>query len=320
MQWTFAIGEKSKLRRELDRMGRFVGAADIRFGWLGGWVMVGAGNAPALWDLAVLADLVPRAGGRQKVGNRQEIAILNRVPLYVGAHIRNPIALVATLTAIRGFAESAAPGMVAWLDGPIHRKVKTVTVEVRLRDRGAPEPFTIHYAIAGSAIIASLDEATLLSQIDAVLDDRAPREADHNAPDTLQSHINFASQHPTSWLTRTALALVETEALRQKTGAFRDMEILTKGLRQGIPSRATALAYLGYEPSAVQGGAFQLRDRRLHHTLYGAEFEPAVPRVPLKNAPATRLLESLETLRMGIAFEGEGRSRGLHIKLGWTRR
>ncbi len=324
-QWTLAIGEKSRLRRELDKMGRFLGSTRIKFGWLGDWVMVGTGDGPALWDLAVLTDMVPRAKRHWKSPRDAEVAgILNHAPLYVGAEVRNPISLVATLTAIRAFAESAAPGMVEWKEGARHRNVKTVKIEVTLRGRNAPpDPFAIHYAIADSAIIVALNEATLLQQVDRILDGHAPRPPARDGTDdevAVQTHLGFAADRPDSWLIKVAQAMIETEALRQRSAAFRDMEVLVNGLRKGLPTRESTLAYLGFHPATVQGGQFELTDGALTHTLYGTETTPIVPAVPVEGAPLTRLLETLSTVGAGIEFEGEGKTRGLHIRLGWSRR
>ena len=56
----------------------------------------------------------------------------------------------------------------------------------------------------------------------------------------------------------------------------------------------------------------------MSHSLYGVEYEPVVPEVG-QPGPITALVKQTRSLLMGLAFEGEGRTRGLHATLEWLR-
>ncbi len=114
LQWTFAIGEKASLRKELDRLGRiFLPGQEAVLGWLGDWVMFGVLDHSGLWDLALLAGAIPTAAKpeEQNLENLKKIA--PRLPIYAGAHVRNKVALAVVLTALKHKAEEAAPGLVS---------------------------------------------------------------------------------------------------------------------------------------------------------------------------------------------------------------
>ena len=326
-QWTLAIGQNARLRRELDALRRVMGLDELQFGWVGDWAMVGAANGSALWDAAIALHRVPTTRAeRLRLGDQQQLAILDRLPVYAGVHVRNPFALVATLTALRSFVQQAAPDMVEWHNGARHRDVQIVDIEVDIRRarRGRRAVrFSFHYAVCADVLLASPDLATLQFAIDAVLDETAPDIAEVADGGATQSHLGVAPGPPGSWLRRVLMALVEVEALRQQEAAFRDLEVLVRGLGR-LPEpeerRRIALGYLGFEPATVQGGTFSLRGGQLHHSIYGSESQPIAPEIPVAEGRLTGLLSSLESLGLGVEIEGEGRTRGLRVLVDWRRR
>jgi hypothetical protein len=295
---------------------------------------VGAVGRSSLWDLAIFGGVVPEAEPRRQPFEDEEtgIAVLARMPVYIGAHVRNPLSLAATLTALRSAAFSAAPGLLEWGEVGTYRDVPIVAI--RARPGAAPGPrnldqLGLHYAVAKDVFVASLDRDTLELQIDAALDGRmaaavAPEQA-QTAPDGTQADLRIALAGATSWLGRAVLGLFEGEARRALEDARLDVEVLARG-RGGLPTdpaafRATALAGLGYEPRAVQGGAFTLTPEGLvGHERYGSPLAPVFPEVPVAAAPLTKVVTSLRQLGMNVAFEGEGAARGLRVQMVWERR
>jgi hypothetical protein len=321
VQWTVAVGEDAKLRRELDGLGRMVGKSDLRFGWLGDWAMAGTRSSGALWDLAVLAGEIPQVGGDDTVKHGEAAwakAFVN-APFYAGAHVKNPLMLAATLTSIRAFVESAAPGLVSWGVPKEYRKVPVVTITGTF-PQGDVE-IGIRYAVVQQVFLVSPDQATLEALIDDVLDGRSAGVTKDT--EAAQAHLNIAPGGAGAWLTRTVLGLIEKESHRQTRSALRAMTILKNGLTE-LPNadgrRAAGLGYLGFEPDSAQGGKFSIDARgHVNHSLYGSLVEPVVPAVPIVDSPAAAVLGTLKALDMGIAFEGEGRTRGLHVMVELTR-
>lgn len=325
VQWTWALGSDARLRRELDGIGKFTGMSQLSFGWLGDWVIVGAKGSSALWDMMIMTDMAPSTpksrDARKKLGDEFMFQLADRFPLYVGAHIKNPVSLVATLAAIRGFVDQVAPDMVEWSDGAVVSGTKTVNITVSLPEGWSGGSFTLHYGMAGNVFLASLDEATLAELIietKAGESARSPKGAGDSETDA-QSHIGIELGPKNGWLEKSLLSLLEGEVLHQRGAVYRDIEILARGLGT-LPTRAQALGFLGYEPAMVQGGQFELKDGRIQHSLYGTETEPVLVAVPVKGAPLTDLVQSTKALDMSLEFEGEGRTRGLHVMLDWQRR
>ncbi len=79
LQWAFAIGEKSRLRKELDRLGRiFLPGQEAVLGWLGDWVMFGVLDHSGQWDLARPAGKMPDSKGDAR--GLRAVLHLSRLP------------------------------------------------------------------------------------------------------------------------------------------------------------------------------------------------------------------------------------------------
>ncbi len=323
---TVALAKDSKLRGELDRMGRFAtGSRDIGISWLGDWVMVGLGDRSGLWDLALsLGDIPTKEGRRAYADVERRKRVYDRVPVYAGAHVRDKLALAATLTALKGFVSSAAPGVAEWGEGASYRDVPTVVVREKLGETETQRGIGLHYAIVKDVFVLSLDRGTLEQQIDAVLEGKTPKPATKDAKGAEQSMLAIKPGGPKSWLSRTILGLLERGTVASTRSAYRAYEVLALGLRDTLPKDPAALerraiAYLGFSPGVAHGGHFELKDGAVHHSLYGTEHAPAFPKLPIDGSPVTAFVAALDELRLTLSFEGEGTHRGLRSTLRWRR-
>lgn len=330
VRFTIAVAPDSPLRREVDQLGRAViGRRDVGLEWLGEWVMLGFADRSGLWDGALAVGEIPSAEGTQTyrdLGNRRKV--LDRFPVYVGAHVKNRLTLAATIAALKGFVQSAAPDVVDWKEGEPYRDVGIVDISERILDPGEEGAgATLHYAIARDVFLLSLDRSTLLAQIDAVLDGRvAAAKPEKDAPeDAAQSVLAIRPGAAEGWLVKTIAGLLERGTMSSNRSARRAFEALAVG-RGGLPAedaerRRLALDWLGYEPLSANGGRFELGpDGLVRHDIYGTEVEPVWPDLPVPGAPVTDFLKSLEELRMTVSFEGEGATRGLRTTILWDRR
>ncbi|MFT7624779.1 MAG: hypothetical protein ACI9WU_003969 [Myxococcota bacterium] len=313
--WTFAVGREAKVRRELERVARWITSGPVNFNWLGDWVTMGARDEAALFELLMLTGVRPRKAGSERIRDRDVIARLNEAPLYMAVHIDNPLGLGLMLTAVRALAEGAAPGIITWHKAEKHRKVDVVRVEVNAGQAtgGEMPTFSLYYSIVKNVLVLALQPATLAWQIDAVLDGKGTKvaAADSGQP---QTHLGLSLIQSDGGLTRSALSLLEVEAIRQARAAHRDAEVLLRGLGQ-IPTGLDGAGWLGHVPSPVQGGGFDVRHGELVHGIYGTELAPNVPGIPVANGSITRLLEGLKAASGSLSFEGEGISRGLRMRV-----
>lgn len=324
LRFTFAVAPESRLRSELDSLGRqVIGRRDVGLSWLGDWIMVGVDDRSGIWDLALALGEVP--GSKEMDGWRDRNLrreIFSRAPFYVGADIGDGLALAAALTALKTFVETAAPGLVDWKTDGEHRGVPIVKIQEKFEGDG----IAAHYAIPNKTLIIALERATLEARIDAVLDGQRPTvtRGPKEAPGQAQAVLAFTPKAD-GWLGKTVLGLLERGVLNANHTASRAFEVLDRGLA-GLPAddaerRALALAWLGQEPINVHGGRFERGpDGLIHHSLYGSETEPKWPEIPVVGSPSAIFLAGLEALQLTIGYEGTTNDRGLHTTVTWQRR
>lgn len=330
IRWMFGIGEKARMRRELDGLGSMLGRSDVDFGWLGTWVEVGALDRSGLWDLVLLDDTLPQPEGEDRVrwSDPRFFDAIARMPLWAGAHVKSQLGLAATLTAIKAAVSTAAPDLVVFEDGGKYRDVSIVSIKPTPKganmEKGL-DKMALHYATPSDRIVVSLDKVTLQAAIDAALDGRGPKALDPAANEGAQAILTLGNPGGESWLTKALLGALEGEARDAFHGAFRDAETLQRGLPGTAPGTPAwdqaALGYLGSIPASAHGGTFSVgADGLLAHSIYGSEASPAFPVVPVEGSPITELVRSLQAVSFGIAFEGEDDFRGLRAKVSWSRR
>ncbi len=323
LRFSAALAADSRLRKEIDRLGRAAtGSREIGVGWLGDWVMGGVGDRSGLWDVALAVGEVPSAEGRRAHRDRnQRMRVWDRFPLYVGAHVRDRLALAATLAALKAFVNSAAPGVTKWGEGKPYREQQIVTVEETLGATESSSGIKVHYVIVKNVLLLSLERATLEAQIDAVLDGRVPAKVDQEKPpaDAAQAILALRPGKADGWLAKTVLGLLERGALSATRSSFRAWESLAVGAG-ATPSPELARAWLGYVPAVGHGGAFSMKEGLVSHSLYGSEVAPKVPELPVEGSPVSAFVRKLDGLRMTLSFDGEGDHRGLKSTLHWRHR
>jgi hypothetical protein len=318
--WTVALGQDTRMRRKLNSLPKIMSMRNISVGWVGDWVMLGIADNMTLWNLLVSVGAIPELSTAKR---EESITALANTPFFAAAHIKNRLVLAASLTGLRLMAEETAPGLLTWGKSQPHRRVPVVTVSAS--DKGGifgRIDLTFHYAIASNVLLLSLDYGTLTGLIDAVLDGKGPRTPeDPNV--SSQTEWRLSMGDPNGGLALSAMGLLEHPARVQSQRAQRDLTVLYRGLGalpQGSELRQTALGYLGFEPSSVHGGEFTVADGWVTHSLYGNPLIPRALAIPVKESPATRLIQGLKTLEMALGFQGEKESRGLRVNIGWDRR
>ncbi|MBH23903.1 MAG: hypothetical protein CMH57_05485 [Myxococcales bacterium] len=313
-----AVGDDAELRRLMDDMAMEVTRnRDIGLSWLGDWVMVGVGDRSGLWDM-MLAE-----GGIPGAANADMERILNRLPLYVGAHVRNGIGLAATLTALRGFVETSAPGMVSWALAEPYRGVPVTRISPNEPFLNGATTLAVHYAVVQDVFLASTERATLEAQMDVVLEQGGLDVEGRGLQ--VQSALVYSPNAAQGWLNRALLGVLEGEIMRNTETAATDVLALDLGLG-GLPAdearrQALALTYLGRVPHSAHGGEFTREPGGMvQHSLYGSVVSPRLPELPVAGAPLTRAVQGLEHLKLGVSFDGEGDHLGLRVNIDWARR
>lgn len=190
LQLVWAVGADSDLRRDIDRSARmFGGSEDIGLGWLGDWVVLGTLDRRSLVEMIALVDDDIQLPAPSQDGRRRDLELAQhagRLPVYAAAHVRNPTALITTLTAIRATVNQVAPGMVEWGEHSKHRDHAIVRVGVDPKAPGEAaeyaEAIALYYVQAGDALVLALDPKVLETVIDRVLDGGAPKRGVDGGP------------------------------------------------------------------------------------------------------------------------------------------
>jgi hypothetical protein len=313
-----ALGPDSELRRDLERDGRNLpGLQSLSLSWLGEWAGVGLLDRSAVWEAALMDSDIH--GLRRHPSGVQTIQALARLPLYGEIQIRDRLAFAAFLTGIRAAVDQTAAGLVRWDDGGIHREIPIVTLSERPQPGGmgllTGGGLSLHYAIAGDAFIVSLNKTALTARIDAALDAiAAPALA------RTQVALQYSPTRADGWMNRTIAGITEAQSATAHRAASRAAELFLWAFPGLTPAErdARATAWLGFTPVSPYGGGF-ITDARgdVAHDRVGSEVRPTVPDSPMAGAPLSEFLTHLAGLRCGLAFEGEGNHRGMHVGLGW---
>ena len=290
------------------------GMQGIKLSWIGDWAGVLLYGTSAVWDGVLLGGLREQSEPvtpDAKRGRRElEDNLLDRIPAVGVVHIRNPLALAATLTALKQTVETAAPNLVKWSVGGERRGAQIVTVTsnempgfIRI------PPLALHYTTAKDLLLVSLSRPALEWAIDATLDGSMPRPvaidpkgslpgARQTDPDRRQAGIQIDLGAEESFFVRAAQVYLEADASEAAGAVLRDVEALLRGLGKADGSgpvdtaalRPAALGLLGYDPTAAHGGTFRLGGSgTVIHSRYGST---DARRLPGPDAPPGALAKA----------------------------
>ncbi len=331
LQMVWAVGADSDLRRELDRSASLLtGKADIGLGWLGAWVMVGTLDRRSLLDMLVAVEKdiqLPEGKLAQAIDIDEDLRLARlagKLPVYAAAHVRNPVGLVATLTAIKAALNEVAPGMVEWGEHSRHRDYPIVKIGVNPRAPGEFADFAdaiaLYYVQADDVFAVALDPLILQSVIDRIVDGGGPKQGVEGGPQFVMD-ARVAEARP-GW---TALAwALQGQANRTQTAARSSAEILLRGdptITDPTQLRARANDYFGAYPVSASGSSeFSLGSHGVADPIHGSEIAPAYPQLPVPGSPIAALMQRLTGLQASVAFDREpGKleppARSLHTRV-----
>lgn len=331
VQAVWAVGPNARLRSELDGLlHSATGQQDIGLGWLGSWVALGVDDRATLVELLSKLDhsvqLAPPPS--PTASEFEDVELWRRVgrfPIYAAAEVKNPVMLIATLTAIRTMIGQVAPGMIEWTEAGKYRGLPLVRIGVSqsapmLPNREIADAIALYYVQTGSAFVLALNPDTLHGVVDRLLDGKAPKAVP-------EGHAQFVFEGRSqvgapAW---TALLwLLQGQAYEAQSSARRAAEILLRGDPEGVGSAplfaARAMNYLGYVPVSVQGDtAFTWTEEGAGDAMSGTTLAPNFVELPIKGAAITALMQRLTGLRGEISFDQEPAAAGVQARSLHTR-
>lgn len=318
---TLAIGKDSRLRTLAEDGLRLFGRGkDLGLSFVGDWVQLGVADRAAVWDFTLSASddtfSLPRPAGSKRAEPRPE-AIVERLvgtlPVWAAVHVRNPLLLAATLTALRAMVSEAAPGLASWNKDAPYRGVEITRVD----GQGEGVSVSVHYGVVNSVLLVALQREVLERRIDSVLEGRVPA-----ASPAGQGHQFLTTVKPEAGgvFRRLLALLLDHQALSAHRAAARGHEILRRGLGasavSGDARRSLALRHLGYEPDSPQGGALRwTSDGLVEHPAYGSDLEPAIPDAANPTLALHQVINAIGALSGAVRIENRANERELHGKI-----
>lgn len=325
VQSVWAVGDEARIRRELDQLAdqMFSSSPQLRVGWLGNWVMLGALDRRGLTETHQwVEDEIQHRSTVSRAQQEKELWMrVGRLPVYAAAEVRNPAALVAMLGAMRTLVDQVAPGEIEWGEHSEHRgrSIVRVGVSSTSSDRMLAEmadAVALYYARSGGALILALDEDVLRTLIDRFEDGQVPRATDDPTQGMQATvHARMSTGGP---LWTSVLWLLQRSANEPAAQARRHAEVLLRGQPDldATSLRALGLRYLGSYPLTPSGHSdFRIEHGMVSDPLHGSTFAPTHPALPVPGSPIETLMKRLESVRGDVAFDAEPlEARSLHTR------
>jgi hypothetical protein len=318
---TLGVGEGSPLRELSDDFIRHsLGTSDIKVGFVGDWVQAGWDEGSALWDIAGQEHEILNLGTDEQSHERLNFdALLPKLPLWIGLHVKSRLLLAAALTAVRAQVEKAAEGLVKWEKDSPYRSVPVTRIQAKENDEPEAIRVNVYYATANNVFLVSLRREILQARIDDVLDGRSPKGS--SLPQGPSQFVLDLSPRVDGWQQRTAQGWLDKAALLAHERACTGLEVLERGFgnlpREPESRRQVALRLLGYEPESPQSGEIVWRDGLCEHPVYGTAVEPKVPDAKDPQVPLHRSLSAMQALRftLGLIPRGGASELWSHFEL-----
>ena len=314
-----ALGEDSRLRRQLSESRRMFGTRNVQFDWVGDFVSVGVLDRAAVAECVLVFERythAPQMPNPKRPHDADYFRALARLPVYAEIGIKNLVGATVALAGLRALADEAAPGLVHWGEGKTYRDVSIVKVSVD-SEKAKTElqgdiDMSVYYAVTKGALVVALSEMAIHAVIDARLDGKGPTPAADKARGSQLTLEAASDKGRAAWA---SLAwMLEGELLSREDGASAALaEALLRGApdraKDPVKARALAFAYFGAAPLTPDGGAYALGADGLFDPARGSVYAPVWPDVPVPGSPVNALMQAVMRARADLSFDDEGKDQ-----------
>ena len=232
-------------------------------------------------------------------------ANLNRVPVAIRVEVESGFRLGLFLTALKGFAESAAPGLLRW-ETLNHKEQPYVSIASPMlaNDDDFPEDLRLYYLATGKQLLFTLNKEMITRAIDRELARTAGQEFPEDKADRLGSNMSVKI---TEKMTRLYLPLIEDASARDMQRlSWENLPILNEWKKRYPAKDPIELHREFWQRTLICPGGGQYvwnaETRQIESTVYGS---PANPKMPAKT-PIPKILKDLKAGEFGVSFEDDG--------------
>jgi hypothetical protein len=241
-----------------------------------------------------------------------------KLPIVLGADVRNTLTMTAALTSLRASALKSLPGGLTWepMDKE-YRGISIVRVEATIAGRNRilgrtkdenPYMPAIYYALIDGGFYLTLNEPTMKSLIDTLAAQKNGKSTKVDVNSSL--YVSPAAAVSTQGLIQ---FLLERQTQKQTFAstpiwyALYRSQVVKAG-DDAVQSKETAFRILGFVPISPEGAAFRF-DSASDEVINERHGSPRRPNPPLKLAdrsPLARLIRDLRSARADLRFREDG--------------
>jgi len=284
---------------------------------VGEWFVFRVDDSPIY---AKLMELAERADRGDDVDGEEVAKLVWKLPIAIGADIRNPLVFAGTLATIRTSVKASLPGALIW--EPLEKDYKGVSI-VRIQatptgrermgigfgGRKSKDPFlpALYYAMIDGGFYLTLNEEMIRSLIDGAI---AKREGKATIEVASSLYVAPKAAEFTGPVLR---ALLENQTYQQARSSLPVWYALYKaGIVSATGKRdqaeAAAYRYLGYVPVSPDGSAFSY-DRAHDEVVnerHGSFRKPTLHKTTTETSQLNFLLDQLRSVRADLRFREDG--------------
>lgn len=310
-----ALNHESSLLRELNSMaGSFAPGLQVDiFSWIGDSVSVYA-DADPFWDEWIeVARSSPSGRGfdsREAKDFLQDN--LSRLPVAFRVEIASGFKLGLFLAGLRGFTESAAPGLLSW-ETLKHNEQPYVAISPSAIDDDIPEDFRIYYLATGKQLLFTFHKEMVHRAIDR---EKARANGTVKDEDKASWYGSNFGVKITEQMKHLYMPLIESEMpeeLRQMS--WGNLPILNEW-RKRYPGRDPVETHEEFWQRKLVcpgGGKYVWNEDagQMESTVFGSPVNPKMP----DEAPVPKVWRNLKSGEFGVSFEDDGVRAKVRLEL-----
>lgn len=323
-RFSIGIGSQARLRSGLMQAMNFWVSREqgLSLEWLGDYAMVGCADRGELLKALHASDegrqlpieRPPSVDERGREASRiDDMDLLKGLPAYAVVGLRSRVAAAVALTALRQMAESSAPGAFEWAPFASHRGVEVVRIVAREGER----ELALYYAIAGDALLVTLNRSVMRGLIEEVLAGKLPAQGrvarvglpskDGQVVLELAPAKQGAMRGLLGWLLATASL---ESAHRSRVAAEAILRGVPESAHESDRSAELSRLYLGVAPLTPDGRRYRLAQDGIADPLRGTAHAPQWPAVPTPQSSVELVLSTLDRFRSDLSFDTEPQFAG----------
>ena len=313
--FVLSLNHESNLLRELNSMaGSFAPGLQVNiFNWIGDSVSIYA-DADPFWN-----EWIEVAGSSESgrgFDSRESVNFLEknlgRLPVALRVEVASGFKLGLFLAALRGFAESAAPGLLRW-ETLKHSEQPYVAISPAAIDSLIPEDFRIYYLATGKQLLFTFHKEMVQRAIDR---EKARANGTAKEEDKANWYGSNLGIKVTEQMKHLYMPLIEQEMPEDLRRMSWDNLPILDEWKKRYPDRDPVEVHQQHWQRKLLcpgGGKYVWNEetQQMESTVFGSPVNPKMP----EEAPVPKILRNLKAGEFGLSFEDDGLRAKVRLEL-----